>query len=249
MMEPYCAELLGKLCIYERDYLRYTKCLCRGTEVLVSNRPEELVRQVLLLFLLHESGLTPSLIDVKVEYSNLDVAIYKHARHECFQPMLPPMVIVEVKREDATLLDHESQLLRYLRENQTGIGVLFNANENIVYEKGRESTPIHCPSRPLDKLREVIIGRLAHQEGDDASIFEQAQVGNVDSFIYLARKYGKHTLHKFTFTLKSSPTVIVGCCFRVEEQNVYYDNYGKYVPKKKFVFRREDFDKLIALIY
>lgn len=70
-MNPHYAEIRSKVCVYERDYLQYTKCLCRGIELVVSGRPEELVRQVLLYFLLRESGLLPDTIAVRTEHYNL----------------------------------------------------------------------------------------------------------------------------------------------------------------------------------
>jgi hypothetical protein len=224
-----CAEILGKLCIYERDYLRYTKCLSRGIEVQLSARPEELVRQVLLYFLLKESGLYPTTIDVRTEHNNLDVALYK------------PYV------EEANLPDHEYQLLGYLKERRTTHGVLFNANGIVHCEKipdgGLCKRSFHSLTELSDLLR-----RLASQADPDVSAFQRAGEGDVDSFIYLVEKYGKHAVHRITFTLKNRPDAITGCFFSVDGQHIQYDLYGKYA-KKKFAFDRGEFERLHSVIY
>lgn len=216
--------------------------------MLLTGRPEEVVRQVLLYFLMRESGLYPDTIDVKTEYNNLDVAVYKPSREEQFRPLQAPLVIVEVKREEANLPDHEDQLFRYMKEHRTSTGVLFNGNEIIAYETRSEGTPEKRRLESLSELRDLLL-RLACRDEVDLRAFQQARDGDVDSFSYLAGKYGKYTLHKFTFTLKNSPTPITGCCFRLQEQRVYYDIYGKYAPKKKFGFDQCEFDRLLSVIY
>jgi Type I restriction enzyme R protein N terminus (HSDR_N) len=247
-MKPCCAAILAKLCIYEREYLRYTKCLSRGIEVVVSGKPEELVRQVLLYYLLYESGLFPDKIDVRTEQNNLDVAVYKPPAEESFRPWRAPVAIFEVKREETNLLDHENQLFRYMKERRTNTGMLFNGNDIIAYEKGSEGSPTKRCLESLSELRDWLY-RLTCRNDPDASAFQQARDGYADSFIYLAEKYGKYTLHKFTFTLKNSPTLITGCCFRLQDQRVYYDLYGKYAAKKSLSFDRSEFDRLLSVVY
>jgi hypothetical protein len=247
-MNPSCAEILGKLCFYERDYLRYTKCLSRGIEVQLSARPEELVRQVLLYFLLEDSGLCPNTIEVKTEYNNLDVALYKPYVEEYFRTCRVPLMIIEVKREEANVADHEDQLLGYMRERRTVHGVLFNANETIHYERKPER---QFTKRSLNSLGELgeLLRHLAHHADPDIAAFQRARDGDVDSFVYLFEKYGKYTLHRFTFTLKSKPAPIAGCCLTADGQRVCYDVYGKYTAKKRFAFERSEFDRLQSVIY
>jgi hypothetical protein len=214
----------------------------------VSGKPEELVRQVLLYYLLRESGLFPDRIDVRTEQNNLDVAVYKPSTEESFRPWRAPVAIIEVKREEANLPDHENQLFGYMKERRTNTGVLFNGNNIIAYEKGAEGSPT---KRGLESLTELgdWLYRLTCRNDADTSAFQQARDGDTDSFIYLAEKYGKYTLHKFTFTLKNSPTPITGCCFRLQDQRVYYDLYGKYIAKRSFSFDRSEFDRLLSVIY
>ena len=247
-MKPVFAEIRSKLCTYERDYLQYTKCLCRGIELLLSGKPEEVVRQVFLYFLIHESELFPNTISVRTEHNNLDIAIYKPPTEEQFRPRQAPVVIVEVKREDAYLPDHKDQLFRYMKEQRTSVGILFNGNEVIVYEKGTEGVSKKGQLDSLSELRDLLKCVLCRDEVDLCE-FQCARDGDVDSFIYLASKYGKYTVHQFKFTLKNTLMLITGCCFQVQGQRIYYDIYGKYGPKKRFSFDRCEFERLISMIY
>jgi hypothetical protein len=246
-MNPSCAEILGRLCIYERDYLRYTKCLSRGIEVQLSARPEELVRQVLLYFLLKDSGLYPGTINVKTEHNNLDVAVYKPYVEEQFRTYQAPLTVIEVKREEANLADHEDQLLGYMKERRTANGVLFNANEMIRCERMADGG---LRKRSLDSLIELgkMLGTLASQADPDVSAFQRAREGDVGSFICLVEKYGRHAVHRITFVLKNRPEPLTGCFFGVAGQRIQYDVYGKYA-KRKFAFDRGEFDRLHSVIY
>jgi hypothetical protein len=246
-MIPSCAEILGKLCIHERDYLRYTKCLSRGIEVQLSARPEELVRQVLLYFLLKDSELYPTTIDVRTEHNKLDVAVYKPYVEEQFRTHQAPLAIIEVKREEANLADHESQLLGYLNERRTRHGVLFNANGIVHCEKMPDG---ELCKRSLPSLSELsdLLRKLASQADPDVSAFQRAREGDVGSFIYLVEKYGKHAVHRITFALNNRPDAIIGCFFSVDGQRIQFDVYGKYA-KKKFAFECSEFGRLHSVVY
>ena len=247
-MELTYAKRLEKLHVYEREYLRYTRCLCRGVELLVSNEPEELVRQVLLDYLINESGFHPNKIAIKAEYNDLDVAIYARISRDHFRPLRPPIVIIEVKREGTNLLEHISQLHHYLRENRTTTGILFNGNESIVYENYLSEMPVQSYYKTLNDIEEVI-QRAVDQDNNQMCLFNRAQDGDVDGFINIINKYGRYALHKITFSLKNSPTPIVGCCFSIVEQTIFYQISGNYSRKNRFSFHKDEFDKLISVIY
>ncbi len=247
-MTPAYDQLLAELVIYERGNLQYTRCLCRGTEVLVTGQPEEWVRQVLLLHLMRRSGLYPGTIDLRAEFNDLDVAILKPPAHERFRPMPRPLVIIEVKRREAELRDHEGQLFDYLAANQTEAGVLYNGRELLVY------VPDGCGGwgrTQLGLLNELDdwIRREVCRPDPDLDTFLRATSGCTASFLALAEAYGRYTLHRITFTLKGSSDPITGCCFRIQNEHIYYDVYGKYTRKQKIYFRRSDFDRLVSLVY
>ena len=247
-MKLLYSEIRSKLCIYERDYRWYTKCLCRGIELHISGKPEEVVRQVLLYFLIRESGLFPDTIDIKAEDDYLDIAIYNPLVEEDFRPFQAPLAIIEVKREEACLPEHEDQLFRYMKEQQTSVGVLSNGNEIIVYEKGSEGI---LEKRYLESLCELqdLLKHISRRDKVDFSEFQSARGGDVASFISLVEKYGKHTLNNITFTLKDMTIPITGYCFRLQEQRIYYDVCGQYYPKKRFSFDRCEFERLLSVIY
>jgi hypothetical protein len=250
-MSPECAVIRGKLHFYERDHLQLTKCLCRGIELQLSARPEEVVRQILLYFLIYESGLFPGVIEVKAEYNNLDIAVFGLVSHDNFRPLQLPLVIVEVKREDEFRLLHESQLLGYMRDYRSHTGVLFNGSDILLYDKysGEKLKP--CPLASLADLGDKIRGladRLCSQNEEDVTMFKQAESGDSDSFVQLVQRYGKYTNHTIAFRLKDHTDTIIGCCFKVQGRVVLYVPYGMY-RQKPLSFQLGNFDRLVSLTY
>ena len=248
-MDPHCSQIRDKLHLYKRDYLQYTRCLCRGIELQLLARPEEIVRQMLLYFLIQESGLVPDAIELKVEHNNLDVAIFTPVMDDDFQPFRPPLLIVEVKREEEDLSNHEDQLLGYMKENRGRTGALFNGNAILLYEKCGEDRP-----RPIrlgslwefrDRLQQLA-DPLRNQNEQDLQMFQMAKDGDAASFVRLVEKHGKYLTHVVTFTLKGSPDPIPGCFFQVKEQVVYYDVYAKF-RRKRSSFPLHEFDRLLSL--
>lgn len=246
-MERLCKNFYKKLKIYEKNYSEYTKCLIREKELLVLGKPEEKVRQVLLYFLVHESGLFPKKIDVKVEYKYLDVAVYRAIESHDFKPLQPPLMIIEVKREEENLLNHEAQIIEYLREFRSEMGLLFNCNQIIGYIKedsGFTRNYLGC-------ITDIppLIWQSCNRLESDISEFDKAKKGSFDSFTYLVTKYGKRATNKISFKLKSLPVPIVGCFFSFNENKVYYDIYGEYYRKQKLFFEYQDFERLVSISY
>lgn len=246
-MERLCEEIYQKLIFHEKNYSKYTKCLVRKIELLVSGKPEEIVRQVLLYFLINESGLFPNLIDIKVEHNSWDVAIYKNLEEENFKPLQPPSVIIEVKREEANLLNSEDQILRYLRGSHSEIGILFNGKKTIVYKKNELGDFI---AKNLGSIADIpnVIQQGNTKIKQDLLDFKKAQDGDVNSFINLTKNYGKYATNQFIFRLKTSSNLLIGCFFSYDRNNIYYDIYGHY-SKKKLSFKYSEFEKLISIIY
>jgi hypothetical protein len=248
-MDQFCQEILEKLNIYERNYTLYTKCLCREIEIFISNEPEEKIRQIFLYFLINQSGLFPELISLRVEYSNLDVAIYRNFEFEDFRPFQPPTAIIELKREEEKLLDYVDQLTRYLNEQRSCMGVLFNGSNLIVFERSDEES--NFSRSYLDSIKDfpIILRGALNKPNNDFLKFQEARNGDINSFVYLIKKYGKYTQHKISFLLKNSCEVVLGCCFSCDKDYIYYDLYGKYSRKKRFSFNYHSFDRLISIIY
>ena len=250
-MDQLCEEILQQLNFYKRNHTQYTKCLCREIELAISNKPEEKIRQIFLYFLINESGLFPDLISLKVEFNNLDIAIYKNSKLGYFKPWRPPTAIIEVKREEEDLLNHEKQLLRYLDEQRSSVGILFNSSDLILFKKS--DTEARFSKSHLKSVKDVpdVLREALNRVDNDLLEFEKARNGDVNSFIYLIKKYGKYALHKFTFVLKNNCNPITGCFFTYDQDCIYYDIYGKYSrkQKEKFRFKSHDFDKLISIIY
>ena len=156
-------------------------------------------------------------------------------------------MIIEVKREEENLLNHETQLLRYLQEFRSELGLLFNCNQIIGYIKedsGFTRNQLGC----ITDIPPLILQSYNRLESD-ISKFEEAKKGSLNSFIYLVNKYGKRATNKIAFQLKSMSVPIVGCFFSFNDNKVYYDIYGKYSQKQKIFFEHQDFDSLVSISY
>jgi hypothetical protein len=240
-------EMQEKLVIYSKKYnQKYTKCLVRGIEIPIDGRPEELVRQMFIHFLIKESTLLSDKIKIKVEANNHDIEIYKRQKNESFQPYQNPLIIVEVKREDVNLQNHSNQIERYLTNSDCNIGILYNFHEIITLVKKYNQFEINRDKNLID-IQELILQANSSID-DDLLAFGNAQNGNIESFIYLIKKYGEYTNHRIIFKLKHQLFAIEGNLFYVKQEKIYYKVCGQY-PKKHQSFDCQDFEQLISISY
>ncbi len=150
-------EMQEKLVIYSKKYnQKYTKCLVRGIEIPIDGRPEELVRQMFIHFLVKESTLLSDKITIKVEANNHDIEIYKKQKNENFKPHQYPIIIVEVKREDVNLQNHYKQIERYLSNSCCNIGILYNYQEIIIVIRKYNQFEIYS-LKSLVEIEELIL--------------------------------------------------------------------------------------------
>ncbi|MHC5890964.1 type I restriction enzyme HsdR N-terminal domain-containing protein [Nostoc sp.] len=239
-------EITTKLIKYQKDYQEYTKCLIRGIQIPINARPEELVRQIFIHFFIKESGLFPDIINIEVEANHHDIEIYKRQKNDNFKPHQSPLIIVEVKREDANLKNHYNQIERYLTKASCDIGILYNYHEIIVFTRKDDNFEInHLKS--LTDIKALIL-QSNNQKNDDLLEFQKAQSGNFDSFASLISKYGKYTTNKVVFKVKQQQSEIEGYFFNMQVNKVYYDVCGKY-SKIQQSFDYQDFEKLISIAY
>ncbi|UKO99894.1 type I restriction enzyme HsdR N-terminal domain-containing protein [Nostoc sp. UHCC 0870] len=240
-------EIHKKLDIYIKGYnQQYTKCLIRNIEIPINGRPEELVRQIFIHFLIKESILLLDKIIIKVEANNHDIEIYKKQENENFKPHQNPLMIVEVKREDVNLQNHYNQIQRYLTNSGCNIGILYNYHEIITFTKKNNQFQIYSLNNFIDI--EKLILQATSSIDKDLLAFENAQNGNIESFLYLINKYGEYTNHTIVFKLRNQLSVIDGYLFTVQDKKIYYKICGQY-SKKQQTFDCQDFEKLISIIY
>jgi len=125
--------------------------------------------------------------------------------------------------------------------------VLFNGNEIFGYNMDATGGMSRCTFESMTSFGEWLHCAICSSDPDLAA-FRRAREGDLDGFRYLAEKYGRYAVNKFTFSLKRGADPIVGCFFRFEEQHVYYDCYGKYA-KKSFTFEVSEFGRLFSVLY
>ncbi|RCJ25310.1 hypothetical protein A6S26_16100 [Nostoc sp. ATCC 43529] len=236
-------EISIKLNIYKRNYAEYTKCLIRGREIVIDGRPEEKVRQIFIYFLVNESGLFPNEIDIKVESNNHDIELYRTVKNKNFKPYQPPLMIVEVKREEEDLQNHENQIQRYLKKSCSEIGVLYNYHEIIAYTK-KDKVFTNNYLNSIEDIPSLILQSSNILEKDILE-FEKAVNGSFKSFIYLINKYGKYKLNTIIFRLKGEQLPISGTFFEFQDNKVNYFKNGKNWQS----FNYQDFERLISITY
>ncbi|MDF5708584.1 MAG: type I restriction enzyme HsdR N-terminal domain-containing protein [Nostoc sp. S4] len=240
-------EVQQKLEIYIKKYnQQYTKCLIRGIELPINGRPEELVRQMFIYFLINESRFLLDKVTIKVEANNHDIEIYKKQKNENFKPHQSPLMIVEVKREDANLQNHYNQIERYLTNSSCNIGILYNYHEIISFIKKHNQFQISYLNNLTD-IEKLLLQSTSSIDSDLLE-FENAQNGNIESFIYLIKKYGEYTNHTIVFKLQNQLSAIDGYLFAIRDNKISYKMCGQYSKKQQF-FDYQHFDKLISIIY
>jgi hypothetical protein len=241
-------EIERKLDIYIKKYdQKYTKCLIRGIEIPISQRPEELVRQIFLHFLMYETKLFPDKINIKVEANHHDIEIYRKQQNPKFQPHQNPLIIVEVKREDVNLQNHYEQIQRYLKNARCDIGILYNYHQILVFRRQDNNWKIDY-IKSLGNIEKMISSKANSFNNDLLGEFEKAQKGNFDSFLFLVKEYGQYT-HKVIFKVRHQQSEVEGYFFDIQENKIYYKIRvcGKY--SKKQSLGRQDFEKLISITY
>ncbi|MBN3906899.1 MAG: type I restriction enzyme HsdR N-terminal domain-containing protein [Nostoc sp. NMS1] len=240
-------EITTKLSRYQKDYQEYTKCLIRGIQIPINGRPEELVRQIFIHFLIKESRLFPDIINIAVEANNHDIEIYKKQNNDDFKPHQYPLIIVEVKREGVNLKNHYNQIQRYLKNACCYLGILYNYHEIIAFNRKNDHFEIH-PFKSLKDIQALILKINNNDYDDDLLEFKKAQNGNFDSFAYLISRYGNYTTNTVVFKVKQQQAEIEGYFFNMQGNKVYYDVCGKD-SKKQSSFESQDFEKLISITY
>jgi hypothetical protein len=245
-MTSLSEEISRKLNIYKIDYTEYTKCLIRRREIVLDGRPEEKIRQLFLYFLVNESGLFPNTIDIRVESDNHDIELYKTAENEYFKLYFPPLMIVEVKREEENLRNHEKQIERYLKQSCSEIGILYNYHQIIAYIK-KDGVFM---SNTLNNLEDItpLIFQSSNKLDKNLLEFEKAVNGSFDSFVYLVNKYARYKLNRIVFRLKGEQLPIVGSFFKFQENKLYYNIYVQDVEKQQSC-DSQDFEKLVSITY
>ena len=247
-MTPSYEHLAAQVAVYRRGNLDYTRCLCRGTELLVTGQPEEVVRQALLVYLMQAGGLYPRVIDLRAEFNDIDIAVLKPHSDERFRPLPKPLAVIEVKRTGVDLRSHQNQLFSYLTANGSDTGFLYSGRELFAYEPDGQGGWSESRLTSLAQLDSALLA-AARRPDVHLDTFHRAAVGCVASFLSLVDSFGRYTLHRIAFALKSVPEPITGCCFRVEGDRVHYDSYGNYTRKQRLSFRLNEFVRLDSILY
>ena len=215
----------------------YTNCLVRNKEVILF--PEEKIRQAFLLYLFSSISSYRKDFIIKCEYKTLDIAIYRKNGNEQFQPFNSPILIVELKRKSAYLINHENQLLNYLDIHFCDTGILCNCKDMYICSKEnnfkRRKTNILAVTQLLRNKESAL----------DLKLFESATKGDLDSFLELIQKYGRS--NKFRFVCSGFNTPIEAFMLSLSSNYIIFDFCGLRSRNKQPRTDKRNFIRLISI--
>ncbi len=235
-MEVNCFDKLIQISDYEIEGRRYIDCVIRKQRILLL--PEEEVRQAILVYLIRYTNINEDNYIFKVEHNNLDIAVYYKNKLNNFQPVCSPILIIEVKRKNENLSNHEAQILKYLEINSCTHGLLTNSQKIFLYSVKNNFKKRHFEINSLNQYLEW------YKPDDDIDLFESAENGNIESFMFLIKKYGKTCKFNLVFTGYETPIDI----FWVSQINdfIFFDFCGIY-KKKQPRINKNNFVRLISI--
>lgn len=216
--------------------------------------PEELVRQALLHRI--KSELREDVLDrleIIVEGTSLDIAIVPRSDGALFQPDLPPLLIIETKRQDIQVLDapeHERQLTGYLWRTGSRDGVLANCEELWHYHRTGDShskVKLSNFAQLLDLIRQRV-AESQQQLHEQKQWFVEARGGNYASFRRLVELYGRSadSSIRFIYEERGQLAHITGFLFQVDDEQIRCMPRGQAVHEK-LTFSSNTFHRLHSI--
>jgi hypothetical protein len=160
-------------------------------------------------------------------------------------------MIIETKKRDVEITSHRQQLIDYMKQYKCNTGLISNTEDAILLEKDDDGNFSECNLFENDELilkiktiqKKYIINNL------DIQCFNNSIDGDIQSFIFLIKKYGRYTTHKIQF--KISEEEIIGYCFKIDEEKrrISYNRCGSGYSKKQSFFGYDEFTKLLSIKY
>jgi len=223
---------------YVIDNVRYADCIIRNKKLVLF--PEEEARQAFISYLLQYTNINTDNYTIKVEYKNLDIAIYNKYELENFQPSHSPVLIIELKRKDIDVLKFEYQLFDYLKLNFCDTGLLTNCHQIYVYSKSN-----NFERKSLKPIELSSLLSSNNQLDEDIKYFKSAQTGDIESFLYLINRYGKTS--KMTFQCSDYKVPIETFLLSHLNDYIFFDFCGFKSKRKRPRINKNNFIKLLSI--
>ena len=237
-MKIKCLDKLIEILDYEIDNVIYTDCLIRKRRLVLL--PEEEARQAFISYLQKYTNINSSNYVIKVEYKNLDIAVYNKYDLDDFQPYQSPILIIELKRKSLNVIDFEHQLFGYLELNYCDIGILTNCQQAYIYSKNNNFKRKLLPHYELKRL---LLSDNNLEE--DTIYFESAKNGDIDSFLFLIDKYGQSC--RITFQCSDYNVPIETFLLSHSNNYILFDFCGLKSKRKRPKVNKNNFIKLISI--
>lgn len=232
-----------KLITYPFNGSLKTKCLIRGKNLLLT--PEEKVRQAFLQRFI-DLGLMKDYL-FKVEHKSFDIAIYQKSNIKDFNPYNPPLLIVEVKKnENTNVLNSLNQIKKYLNTANTKLGLLGNCKELYIINSKKGNDEKFEFKDITETLDTEVKNRTIEQ---DIEMFKLAQNGDFRAFEWLTNKYDLESIFKFSVNQHSQTIIHEGFLFEEKGNNIMFNNKGVSVRKngRRPRFNKNSFIQLLSI--
>lgn len=214
----------------------YVICFVRQKEIIL--RPEEEVRQALLIYFNCYTSIFDNFYDVKVEHKNLDIVVYHRFSNQNFNPAIAPIIIIELKKDRTNLEQHQLQILQYLKTELCENGLIFNCKSIFHFSKKNDF------KKEKIKIEEIegLIDKSDNSIKNDEIAFKNATNGDVECFILLAKNYSRTNNIEFRCIDYTAP--IKAFWFDFFEDYIIFSICGFDM---KIKIKKENFIKLIAI--
>jgi hypothetical protein len=138
-----------------------------------------------------------------------------------------------------------------MKQHKCKTGLISNIENAILLEKGDDGNFSEYNLFENDELISKIktIQKTYVINNLNIQYFNNSMNGDIQSFIFLIKEYGKYTTHKIHF--KIGEEEIIGYCFNIDEKkrSISYNRCGSGYSKKQSFFGYDEFTKLLSIKY
>lgn len=219
-----------------------TNCIsCHVRNIEIPLTPEEEVRQAVLKAIFNHMNIDMQQFITRVEFQCLDIAFYYRYPITNFQPSQYPFLIIETKRDFTNLLNHVSQITKYLELNYCPIGLLLTSQ--VIFKLSKETN--YDPIKIQFKDVCAIFCNKKFTVHEDVTDFQNAVNGDIDAFKRLTLKFSQNSRIKFLCYDYEAP--ITAFLFDFKQDHILFDICGAKARAKKHKIKLESFVKLISI--
>lgn len=226
------------------------KIFCFIREIYLRLTPEEKVRQAFLWFLCYGSQYSERWRDkflISVERFDIDISLSLKLNVEGFES-LTLFMIIEIKTFNES--DIEKQLRKYVLRKKCGDCLLFYASSAIYlkwdFKTQRFSRTVLNDFSEIDDLINTLANSNREIMNRHIDLFENAKMGEYESFKNLVEIYGSRCTIKFEFERDNELYQVRGFLFNIKGNDIFYKVRGIFTKKKQQIIK-QNFRGLVSI--